>query len=66
MSDSETRRELERKIRSLIPDQVTAPRSFQDAKANGAAAGVGGLFTGYLWGWMRGRRARRAKKKRTE
>ncbi len=63
MSNSETRRELERSIRALIPDQLTAPTKMISQRPESARAGVGGLLTGYVWGWMRGRRARRTKKK---
>jgi hypothetical protein len=63
MSDSETRRALERSVRALIPDEVTAPAKMLNRRPDSASAGVSGLLTGYAWGWMRGRRARRAKKK---
>jgi hypothetical protein len=64
MTASETRRELERSIRALIPSELTATKSMKSQGARGAAAGIGGLFTGYTWGWLRGRRVRRARKKR--
>ena len=43
MTNSETRRELERSIRALIPSELTATRSMKGQKASGAAAGFGGL-----------------------
>lgn len=64
MTHSETRRELERSIRALIPSELTATKSMKNQSASGAAAGVGGLFTGYAWGWLRGRKSRRARKNR--
>ncbi len=36
----------------------------KDQKASGAAAGLGGLFTGYAWGWLRGRKGRKARRAR--
>ena len=64
MTNSETRRELERSIRALIPSELTATRSMKGQKASGAAAGFGGLFTGYAWGWLRGRKGRKARRAR--
>lgn len=56
---SETRRELEASIRSLIPTSL--PLKFGEAKKSPlvAGAGVGGLLSGYAWGWLRGRRGRK-------
>ena len=64
VTHSETRRELERSIRALLPSELTATKRMKGQDANGAAAGLGGLFTGYAWGWLRGRRSRRARKNR--
>lgn len=54
---SPTRRELEASIRQLLPEELTN-RSLSSQKPTVAAVGLGGLMTGYLWGWIRGRRAR--------
>lgn len=54
---SATRRELEEKIRRILPR-----REGDDAaqSPSAAGAGVGGLLVGFAWGWVRGwRRARR-------
>ncbi len=57
---SATRRELEEKIRRLLPrrdgdDAAKSPTT--------AGAGVGGLLVGFAWGWVRGRRRARRKAK---
>ncbi len=60
MSDhAETRRELERSLRALIPERPNLSPSLTSSKSTTAAAGFGGLVTGYAWGWIRGRRARK-------
>lgn len=54
---SATRRELEQKIRALLPRRDAEA---EEKSPVAAGAGVGGLLVGYAWGWMRGwRRARR-------
>ncbi|MHB1087957.1 MAG: hypothetical protein ACYC19_04235 [Acidimicrobiales bacterium] len=58
---SATRRELEQSIRELIPTSLPGQGTLSSQKSTTAAAGVGGLFTGYIWGWIRGRRARKKK-----
>jgi membrane associated rhomboid family serine protease len=60
---SPVRRELEQSIRALLPDPVTAKRLFPSEPSAAAAAGLGGLLTGYVWGWFRGRRARARKRR---
>ncbi|MFZ1062633.1 MAG: hypothetical protein WAN30_04090 [Acidimicrobiales bacterium] len=64
MTDSPTRRELEQSIRALLPSELTASKSMRSQAPSGAAAGIGGLFTGYAWGWLRGRKRRRSRKNR--
>jgi hypothetical protein len=56
---STTRRELEARIRSLVPDQLQVGDSLTSSKPAIAALGVGGVMTGYVWGWFRGRRSRK-------
>ncbi len=60
MSDSATRRELERSLRALLPETTDVDLP----EPNVATAGVSGFAVGYLWGWWRGRRARRARSRR--
>ncbi len=55
---SETRRDLERSIRELLPEQSSLRKVVAGETPTMAAVGVGGLFTGYVWGWLRGRRSR--------
>lgn len=57
--DSLARRDLETAIRSLVPsrDDLKVPSLSQGPAT--ALAGVGGLLTGYVWGWLRGRRSRK-------
>lgn len=52
---SATRRELEEKMRALIPSRLA-----DAASSNPAVAGAGftGLVSGFFWGWLRGRRKR--------
>jgi hypothetical protein len=57
-----TRRELEAKLRSFLPKEVQLGSSLIDSKPTVAAVGVGGVMTGYVWGRLRGRRLRKAKK----
>ncbi len=57
MSDSATRRDLERSLRALLPATTTLDLP----EPTIASAGVSGFVVGYLWGWRRGRRARRAR-----
>ncbi|MGC1239011.1 MAG: hypothetical protein WA860_09515 [Acidimicrobiales bacterium] len=59
---SSTRRELEAKLRSFLPKEVQLGSSLIDSKPTVAAVGVGGVMTGYVWGRLRGRRLRKAKK----
>jgi hypothetical protein len=59
---SPARRELETSLRSLLPHSNKLPSSMADARSSVAAAGVGGLFTGYLYGRWQARRARRRKR----
>jgi hypothetical protein len=56
---SAARRELEASLRSLLPDRVQVGNSIATSKPATAAVGLGGVVTGYLWGWVRGRRARK-------
>jgi hypothetical protein len=62
---SATRKELEQSIRALLPKELLTMRDVNPSQsASTAAAGVGGLFAGYVWGWVRGRR-RRSKRTRS-
>jgi thiamine biosynthesis lipoprotein ApbE len=56
---SPTRRELEATIRSVLPDDLSLKRSNTTQTPTVAAAGLGGVMTGYLWGRIRGRRIRK-------
>ncbi|MBW4077585.1 MAG: hypothetical protein HIU84_03555 [Acidobacteria bacterium] len=60
---SATRRELEQSIRELIPTSRSPQSPLATQKSTTAAVGVGGLFTGYVWGWLRGRRSRKKKRR---
>src|SRR6202034_2386251 len=51
---STTRRELEARLRSLLPDELQVGNSLTTSKPAVAALGDGGLMTGYVWGWIRG------------
>lgn len=62
-SRSETRRELEASLRSFLPEQLQVGNSITSSKPVVAAVGVGGVMTGYVWGRIRGRRARKSKEK---
>jgi hypothetical protein len=59
---SSTRRELEARVRSLVPDRLQIGDSITSSKPAAAALGVGGVMTGYVWGWVRGRRSRKKTK----
>ena len=59
---SETRKELEQSVRSLLPEDISLGEKSDDETPNIAAIGLGGLFTGYLWGWMRGRKSSKARR----
>jgi len=54
-----TRQQLEDSVRALLPRSSDIPARIRDAKSSTAGVGLGGLVTGYVWGWMRGRRSRR-------
>jgi len=56
VTDSATRRDLERSLREVVPSSPLTIRS--DDPADAAIAGVGGLLIGYIWGFWRGRRTR--------
>ena len=61
---SATRRELELKIRRLLPRRDA---DAEDKSPVAAGAGVGGLLVGFAWGWVRGwRRARRRARAKTK
>jgi hypothetical protein len=59
---SPVRRELEASLRSLLPEKNHIAKSITSSKPGVAAVGLGGVFTGYVWGRIRGRR--RYKQKR--
>ena len=59
---SETRKELEQSVRSLLPEDISLGEKADGETPNIAAIGLGGLFTGYLWGWMRGRKSSKAQR----
>jgi hypothetical protein len=54
---------LEASLRSFLPDQLQVGNSITSSKPVVAAVGVGGVMTGYVWGRIRGRRARKSKEK---
>ncbi|HEY5265431.1 MAG TPA: hypothetical protein VIJ40_01325 [Acidimicrobiales bacterium] len=56
---SRTRRELEASLRSILPEHTQMGTSMTSSKPTVAAVGLGGVMTGYFWGWIRGRRARK-------
>lgn len=58
---SATRRELEQSIRDLLPGDFPSSGALASQKSTTAAVGLGGLFTGYVWGWLRGHRSRKKK-----
>ncbi len=53
---SQTRQDLEAALRRLLPTKGASDSS--DRSAITALAGVGGVVSGFLWGWMRSRRRR--------
>ncbi len=59
---SETRKELEQSVRSLLPEDISLGEKADGETPNIAAIGLGGLFTGYLWGWMRGKKSSKARR----
>ena len=61
--DSATRRELEAKLRELVPAQNPL-KDVDEGPASLATAGVGGLLTGYVWGRLRGRRIAKRRRRR--
>ena len=63
---SATRRQLEASLRSILPKEVQAGSSLATSKPTVAAAGVGGVLTGYLWGRIRGRSVRKAKSQKAK
>ena len=63
---SSTRRELEASLRSFLPKEIQGGGPLTSSKPTVAAVGVGGVVTGYLWGRVRGRRLRKAKKAKKE
>lgn len=56
---SPTRQQLEDSVRALLPRSSDIPERIRAAKSSTAGVGLGGLVTGYAWGWLRGRRSRR-------
>ena len=58
---SATRQQLEDSVRALLPKSSDIPERIRTAKSSTASVGLGGLVTGYAWGWLRGRRSRRRK-----
>lgn len=59
---SATRRELEASLRSMLPKQGAIGNSIASSRPAVAALGLGGVMSGYVWGWVRGRRGRKKKK----
>jgi len=59
---SETRKELEQSVRSLLPEDVSLGEKADEETPNIAVIGLGGLFTGYLWGFFRGRKSGKARR----
>jgi hypothetical protein len=58
-SKHDTRQQLENSVRALLPCQSDIPARIRNAKSSTAGAGLGGLVTGYVWGWLRGHRSRK-------
>lgn len=56
---AQTRCELEASLRSLLPARTQLGASITSSKPAAAAAGLSGVLSGYLWGWIRGRRSRK-------
>lgn len=56
---AQTRRELEASLRSLLPGQTQIGKSLSSGKPASAVAGLTGAVSGYVWGWIRGRRSRK-------
>ncbi len=57
---SETRKELERSVRALLPKGLSMGAS-KSKQASSAAAGVSGLVSSFVWGILRARRLRAKK-----
>jgi hypothetical protein len=64
MTDSPTRRELEKAVRALIPSQFLTTKSVSSDASRKALAGASGLLTAYARGFLRGRKRRRARENR--
>jgi len=56
---SPTRRELEARLRAMLPEPLEIGHSLTDSKPTVATVGLVGVMTGYAWGWLRGRRSKR-------
>jgi hypothetical protein len=56
---STTRRQLEASIRALLPERGMLGGLDGSHRPTAAAAGLGGVATGYLWGRIKGRRTRK-------
>jgi len=56
---SPARRELEESLRALLPSPSEIKGLTARQTPTAAIAGVGGLLTGYAWGWLRGHRSRK-------
>ncbi len=56
---SATRRELESRLRAMLPDPADIGSSLTSSKPTVATVGLVGVVTGYVWGWIRGRRAKK-------
>jgi len=56
---SATRRELESRLRAILPEPPEIGRSFTSSKPTVATVGFFGVVTGYVWGWIRGRRSKK-------
>ena len=60
---SQTRRDLEKSIRSLLPDQSDIDSLTPSKRSAVSVAGLGGAFSGYLWGRFRGYQVRKKKRR---
>ncbi len=61
MTRPAVRQDLERAVRDLVPS--TRVRAWAEDPATSALAGVGGLLSGFVWGFWRARRRYRVRRR---